>query len=253
MAFNTQGALGGGMQGASAGAAFGPWGAAIGGGIGLLAGGLMGKDDSAQKAAAMQEQMIREAMAQQSLAQEKAAGLYQPWLNQGMQAQQTLAALMQPGGALYGAPDMSHWRSDPAWQNIKNQALDSIRRSGTYSGQTALDLEQKAEQLADQQFGQIYARKAGEQQTLAGRLGAMASEGATATQNLASLYTGTAGAQAPLLAQIGGIRAAGEMGAGDVRTQQQNAIWQGLAGIGQAYQGYQQNQTLKDLIAKLNA
>lgn len=57
------GALGGAISGAGAGSSFGPWGAAIGGGIGFLSGGKDGDDDKGGQAMTQQELMQQQDMA----------------------------------------------------------------------------------------------------------------------------------------------------------------------------------------------
>jgi hypothetical protein len=211
---------------------------------------------------AMYAQLAEEqrALAAYQAAVEKAAPLYAPYLKAGKQATGTLAELMRPGGYLFNAPDMNNFRADPAYQNVKNQALESIRSShagagGLYSGQTDLDLMDAAGKLADQAYGQIYQRKVGEQQRLGAGLTGLSDTGKWATGSLADLYTGAGRAEATAYGRMGDSMATGIRGAGDARASgimgMGSAVNSGL-GLGlNAYNASQMNNNYQDLIKRL--
>lgn len=110
-------ALGDAAQGAAAGASFGPWGAAIGGGIGLLS--------ARQKEKAAREQMAMEAI-QNALS---------PWTRMGLTPLQTATGADHLGSAYQGA--IGGWGMG-----------QSIDKGNTEATERFLDREQKKQRDA---------------------------------------------------------------------------------------------------------
>lgn len=216
--------------------------------------------DASKEGSLEQLLMEQQALQQYRAAQAKVAPMYDPYLKAGKQATGTLADLMRPGGYLYNAPDMTDFRADPQYQNIKNQALESIRSSragagGLYSGQTDIDLMREASGLADQAYQSIYGRKVGEQGRLASGLSGMSDMGKWATTGLANLYTGTAGNVASTYGNMGNTMSQGTIGEGNARASGimgQNSTIQSGLGMGlNAYNAYQMNKNYQDLLKRL--
>jgi hypothetical protein len=243
------------------------WAATAIGGASALATGYMsyegGKNqaDAQKQAAQIQANEFQQAIEQYQQAQAKSAPMYTPWLTAGTNAQNTLSQLTQPGGYLYNAPDMTNFRKDPQWQNSFNNAMKAIQssqaaRGGLYSGQSSQDLINQAMAQADNEYQTIYARKTGEQNTLATRLGNLSQGGFNVANTLSNLNTGTASNIGTTLGEIGNVQGAGITGAAGARASGNmgimNAINSGMGlGLNQ-YNAGQQNQNWQKLLNQLN-
>jgi hypothetical protein len=134
----------GAMQGAAAGSSFGPWGAVIGGGIGLMTAG--------QGQAAADEANSRNIAAQQTANMQN-----DPFAATGDRAQYVpqLNQLMQGGVAGVG--------NDPGFQAMEKQSMGDVQRmqaaSGAANGGGATS-QMLSQNMADQQsyFNQQYNR-----------------------------------------------------------------------------------------------
>lgn len=182
--------------------------------------------------------------------------LQQPAIDAGNTSRNRLMQLLglSAGGADNGSLmrdfSMADFQADPGYQFRQDQGQQALERSaaargGLMSGAALKDTARFSQGLASQEYQSAFDRfstnragkmnpllsLAGSAQTASGALGAAGQNFANSAGNALGQYAATAGQN---MTGAGNARASGYMGAA-------NAI---SSGIGQAYNGYQQNQLL---------
>ena len=262
-AYLTQGASGA-ASGASAGSSFGPWGAVIGGGIGL-ASGLYGANQAGkageQSAAA---QLAAQQYAQQQYAQGRTD--LAPYMAAGSQAVGQLGGIAdqsQPGFDYQQQPFSFDRNIDPGAVTLMQQAAQAINASSLAKGsiggglarslnteignqsntafQGAFGRHMATSQMLNDQAQQKYGRNLGWQQNQFGQHEAIAGMGAKSAGGLAGFGAQLGQYGGDRIAGAGESRAAGTLGAANAlvggATSFANQIAKGYG----AYQGQQQN------------
>lgn len=137
---------------------------------------------------------------------------FQPFVNSGVQAQNTLAALLGLQGRDAADTALNNFRADPGFQFQLDQGLNAIdrsaaARSGVQSGSTLKAAQRFGTNLADQSFGNNLSR-----------LAALGQQGLTATGN--QVNTVGTGLQGQLgtrnLGFQGNFSSANTIGQGDI-------------------------------------
>ena len=156
------------------------------GAIGSIASAWLGYDAS-QKAAKESAAATRYAADLQRQNFTDAQSLLQPSISAGNTARETqLGLLGLPGGIDYGTA-LSRFRTSPGYEFTRGQGINAAQTSAAagghlFSGKTLKDLTRFGTGLADQEFGNYYAR-----------LGGLSGAGGAATGNLINVGTNTAG------------------------------------------------------------
>jgi len=174
----------------------------------------------------------------------------QPWLDAGRNALTQLVSGTAAGGQFTKTFTGADLASDPGYQFRLQQGQQGVKRSaaaqgGLLSGAALKAMARFSQGLASDEYGAAYNRFNNDQSTQYNRLASLAGVGQQATnqvgqasQNaygtIANAGMNTSNAIQNNLTGAGNARASGYVGVG-------NAINNGL---GQAYNGYQQNQLL---------
>lgn len=165
--------------------------------------------------------------------QEGAAGqakydLGQIWNQQQQMAQPYMNAGTTALSSLASGDFMKNWQADPSYQFRMNEGLKAIQGSAAArglnnSGATLKALTNYGQNLASQEYGNIYNRESGRLTNLAsigaGTTGNVMNAGGQYGQNLANITTG-----------LGNAQAAGQM----AHAQSRQGILGGIANIGAA-------------------
>lgn len=151
MSGKTESAMGGAAQGAAAGSAFGPWGTAIGGGLGLIGGYMAGS--SQEKAAKRAAQAQREAAA-------RAQATQQPIYDASLGQYKNLLGDYSSGKF---DPRNFDFKEDPGFRYALKQGQEAIgsQAAGGGMGHSALTtkaLMGNATQMANQGYGEAFNR-----------------------------------------------------------------------------------------------
>ena len=218
------------------GEAAGPWGALIGGGLGLANGimGAMSSDSAASAAAAKEEQAIE----YQKQIQNQSTSNLQPTIQAGNEAlqqyQKQLGSVQQPGFNYQQQPFNYDQNSDPGTQFQIAQAAKAIGNSalakGMVGGGTADALAQREQEIGGTAYQGAYNRYMGQSEmgynqaqgqytrnsdwlnNLMNRYGGLAQSGAQAGTALATTGSVNAGNIGKLYQGLGATQAGGIMG-----------------------------------------
>jgi hypothetical protein len=228
-------------------------GAAVGG-LGSIFGGLFGANAS-QEAAQQYEQALQQA--ENYLQGQETQGLanYQPYLNAGQGATNTLASLLgTPGQGLltpwtqqFQAPTAAQAAQTPGYQFQLQQGENAMQNSAAgqgslLTGRTLANLNNYAQGAASTnyqntfnnaltQYGTAYQSFLNNQQNQYGMLSGLSGEGLNAAGNAGNFMSGMGGDIASLMGQKGAAQAQGTIGAA-------NAYGSILPGIANSLSGY---------------
>lgn len=221
------------------------------GGVASIAGGLIG-GSSAKKAAKIQAQAAREAIAAQKEMFAKQTELQAPFRQAGITSQNQLLTLLGLTGgnassAEYGSAaqpfGMDQFEADPGYAFRMSEGMKAIERSaaargGLISGATYKGINRFGQDAASQEYQNAFNRYQTERQARLSPLMGLTASGQGATNQL----TAAAGNLGQGLAQgygnLGQAQASGYVGMGQ-------AAMQGLGGISNAMQNYYGNQFMQ--------
>lgn len=239
-------------------AAVGLIGAGVGAGVGIYSSNKAAKSQqqASNDANAVAQQTSDDQVALQREMFNKNVELQQPAIDSGNTARSRLMQLLglSAGGAGNGSLmrdfSMADFKADPGYQFRQDQGQQALERSaaargGLLSGAALKDTARFSQGLASQEYQSAFDRfnsnrtnkmnpllsLAGSAQTASGALGTAGQNFANSAGTAMGNYAATAGQN---ITGAGNARASGYMGTA-------NAISNGL---GQAYNGYQQNQLM---------
>ena len=225
---------------------------ALGAGTSLL-GGLFGSSAAEQAA---QEQAAAEQKGINYLQGEQSTGLanYQPYLNAGQGATNTLSSLLgTPGQGLltpwsgtFTAPTAAQAEQTPGYQFQLQQGLSAAQnsaagRGGLLSGRTLADLNNYAQGTASSnyqntfnnsltQYQSAYNTFQNNQNNEYSRLMGMSGEGLTAAQGAGNLLSNLGGDVASLYGAQGAAKAAGTIGSANAWSSALNGVSSSMMG-----------------------
>lgn len=239
MSDTASGALSGAGQGAATRAMFGPWGAAIGAGVGAISGWLGSK--SSKKAAEQQRQAIEQAKQFQTGLRGDMQNRLTPYLSTGSNA----ANLLNQGltdGSLTRSFTNEDFVKDPGYQWRMDQGTKAVEggaaaRGGLLSGAAAKALTKYGQGYASNEFNNAYSRFTNDQDRSFNKIFGTSGLGLNATGQANSVDTNYGNNMMGLMTGAGNAQAAGTMGSA-------NAI---AGGIGQMYNAYQDNALMNFL------
>lgn len=186
--------------------------------VGNLAQGWLGS--SAEKKAARQRaQGIEEAGGYQTRGYEESKGYYQPYYQAGQEGLNALRGMME-----FKPFSMADYQQDPGYQFRLKEGLKELQRGaaargGAFSGNTLLGMQERAQNLASQEYGNAYGRymqNRQEQLRVPTYLTGMGQQVAGSMSDIANQYAAN---MANLRAGLGNVRAQGTIGSANAWSQ----------------------------------
>lgn len=211
-----------------------PIGAIVAGGA-TLGSALIGAS-SAKKAANAQVQGNREAIAAQERMLERIIGLNEPFRQGGI----TSLGMIMDGfndGSLLEGPNPANFRTDPGYQFRLNEGIKAVEggaaaRGLLQSGGTLKGVNNYAQGVADQAYGDWWNRERTIQGDKFNRLSAVMGGGQTAVNQVGGATQNAGNNMSQLLANSGAARASGYAGAGAAWQQGLGSLASILGGFG---------------------
>lgn len=234
-------------------------GAAIGGLTSIVGGNKAAKaqQQAAQQSNDMAKQISDQQIALQREQFNKAVELQQPMIDAGNTSRNRLMQMLglSAGGADNGSAmrdfTMADFQADPGYQFRMSEGARGLERSaaargGLLSGGALKDMERFSQGLASQEYGAAYDRFNTNRANKLNPLLSLAGSGQVAAGNAGQAGQNFANSASGALGQFGAQAGQNILGAGNARASgyvnTANAI---NGGIGQAVNGYQQNQLLQ--------
>lgn len=173
-----------------------------------------------------------------------------PWLDAGKNALSQLVGGMQPGGQFTQPFQMSDFQKDEGYQFRQAEGQQALERSaaargGLMSGAALKDTARFSQGLASQEYGNALSRFENKQTSGFNRLATLAGVGQTATNQMAQAGQNAYGTIAQAGQNSSNAIQANMTGAANARASGYINTANGINNaMGQAYNGYQQNQLL---------
>lgn len=204
---------------------------------GTIVGGMMGAD-AASSAAKAQSEAARYAADLQYKQYLQQREDIEPFRQAGLLSQNELSRRLGVGtqgagtaeyGSLLRNFSMADYQQDPGYQfrfkeGLKQLQSSAAARGGALSGNTLRSVQNFAQGLASQEYGNAYERYAGKQRDIYNMLSGQQAVGQKSTSELSAAGQNYANQASELAVQAGNARASGYVGAANAWT---NALQQG--------------------------
>ena len=201
----------------------------------------------------MMQGSVNEAAANEASAEQVSAGLgaqqranqvygqssadYNPFIQNGTQANNYLSQNAGPQGSLGRSFTMADFNQDPAYKFDVQQGLQAINnsnsvRGGALSGGTMKALQNYGQQQASNEFGAAANRFTQNQNQNFGQLSALSGQGLNAVQGQANLGQNYSNANTALMTNIGNAQAGGTLGAAAGQNQAIGGFFGAMGSLG---------------------